>query len=205
MMKNIGVIILAAGFASRMGKQKLLLPLGEKPILMHVISTAMSTGFADCITVIGEPKDKLAKLCTQLHSDWVYNSERHTGQASSIVLGLNKLQLDLDGFLFLLGDQPLITQSLLQAIVDSFASMGSNKSIIVPRHKGQLYSPVLFGSWWRPHLAALSGDCGGRSLIRENPRYVIPVEWPDGNPFYDADSWEDYQSLCRLWSDHSVD
>lgn len=199
-MNGIGIVILAAGLARRMGKQKLLLPLGEKTILAHVITNSANTPWADHIVVIGDPQNELSTLCNQYHIPWIYNSERHTGQASSITLGLKQLRTDLDGILFILGDQPFISESLLQALVRTFTSIESNKSIVVSQHQGQQYSPVLFGSWWRPYLATLSGDVGGRILIRKNPNHVFPVEWPDKRPFYDADTWEDYQFLCKLWN-----
>ncbi|MDF2635363.1 MAG: MobA-like transferase domain containing protein [Pelosinus sp.] len=202
-MNGIGIVILAAGFAKRMGKQKLLLPLGEKPILAHVITNSASTPWADRIVVIGDPQEELSTLCTQYHIPYIYNSQRHTGQASSITLSLKILRTDLEGILFVLGDQPFVSESLLQALVNTFRSRESNKSIVVSQHQGQRYSPTLFGSWWRPHLAALSGDLGGRTLIRKNPDYVIPIEWPDKHPFYDADTWEDYQFLCKLWNNRA--
>ncbi|MGL5512474.1 MAG: NTP transferase domain-containing protein, partial [Sporomusa sp.] len=36
---RFGAVILAAGTASRMGRQKLLLPLAGKPLLAHILST----------------------------------------------------------------------------------------------------------------------------------------------------------------------
>jgi molybdenum cofactor cytidylyltransferase len=205
MMDSIGIVILAAGLAKRMGKQKLLLPLGKKPILAHIIATAVSIPWTDSIVVIGDPQNELAELCDQYNIPWIYNSQRHTGQASSITLALNNLRTDLEGILFLPGDQPLISNALLQALFDCFVSTGDNKSIIVSQYQGQRYSPVLFGSWWIPHLAALSGDWGGRVIIRENPDYVIPVEWSDKYSFYDADTWEDYQFLCSIWNKRDIE
>jgi len=203
-MNGIGIVILAAGLAKRMGRQKLLLSLGEKPILAHVIATAITIPWTDRIVVIGDPQDELAELCDQYNIPWIYNSERHTGQASSIILALNNLRTDLAGVLFLQGDQPFISKALLQALFDCFVSIGHKKSIIVSQYQGQQYSPVLFSSWWIPHLALLSGDSGGRIIIRENPEHVIPVEWSDKYSFYDADTWEDYQLLCRIWSKGNI-
>lgn len=195
MIKRIGAIILAAGSASRMGQQKLLMPLAGKPLLAHILETVGISPWADCIVVIGEPQADLARVCDSYGVRWVYNPEHLTGQASSISLALRHIMPNLDGFIFLLGDQPMVSGQLLQAITDRFDTADSTKSIVVSQHHGERYSPTLFGAWWRPQLLALVGDRGGRQLISKNPELVIPVEWPNKLSFFDIDTWEDYQLM----------
>ncbi|HWR41683.1 nucleotidyltransferase family protein [Sporomusa sp.] len=189
---------MAAGTASRMGQQKLLLPLGGKPLAAHVLSTVHNLQWADCVAIIGEPKAELSELCCQYSIRAVFNAGRVSGQASSITLALQTLHHQLDGIIFFLGDQPLVPQALIQAILSSFAQLASDKAIIVPCYQGQRYSPVLFGSHWRTSLAGLTGDTGGRSIIRENPDWIRELDWTDPTPFYDADTWEEYQKLKKL-------
>lgn len=100
MNPKIGAVILAAGTASRMGRQKLLLPLSGKPLLAHVLNVVHGMSWADCVAVIGEPQDELAQLCGQYNIRTVYNAARHSGQASSIVLAMNSLSNRLDGVIF---------------------------------------------------------------------------------------------------------
>ncbi|WP_425058695.1 Purine catabolism protein PucB [Sporomusa carbonis] len=200
MNPKIGAVILAAGTASRMGRQKLLLPLSGKPLLAHVLNVVHGMSWADCVAVIGEPQDELAQLCGQYNIRTVYNAARHSGQASSIVLAMNSLSNRLDGVIFFLGDQPLISPALILALTGRYRQAASNKAIIVPCRQGRRYSPVLFGSHWRPGLAALAGDTGGRQIIKENPGRVISVDWPDPRPFYDADTWDDYLMLQHCLS-----
>ncbi|MDF2569933.1 MAG: molybdenum cofactor cytidylyltransferase, partial [Sporomusa sp.] len=177
MNMRVGAVILAAGTASRMGQQKLLLPLGGKPLVAHVLNTVHDMPWAERVAIIGEPEIELSDLCQQYHIHAVYNANRQSGQASSITLALQSLQKQLDGIIFFLGDQPLVSKELVQAILAMFDLMGCNKSIIVPRCQGQRYSPVLFGSHWQTSLAALTGDMGGRKIIRENPEWVCGVDW----------------------------
>jgi molybdenum cofactor cytidylyltransferase len=195
---GIGAVILAAGTASRMGRQKLLLPLAGQPLLTHVLGTVRKLPWADCIAVIGEPEAELAALCHTQTVRSIYNSKRQQGQAASITLGVQHLTSDLAGIMFFLGDQPLISPALIAGVIDQFTQSASDKAIIVPCYQGQRYSPVLFGGYWRGSLAVLNGDTGGRQIMRANQAQVVEVNWPEQAPFYDADTWEDYQRLKKV-------
>ncbi len=196
MKKRIGIVILAAGQASRMGAQKLLLPLGGMPLLAHVLQTAASLSLPDCVAVIGEPQAELTAVCRHYSVQAVYNPNRHTGQSSSVHLALRQFPAALDGILFMLGDQPLVSLPLLRALIEQFECFEDNRHIVVPYFKGERRNPVLFGSFWRGQLAALQGDRGGRRIIDENMEWVIRLDWDDEIAFLDADTWEDYEFLC---------
>ena len=198
MNNGIGAVILAAGTASRMGRQKLLLPLAGQTLVTHVLGTVRQLPWADCIAVIGEPEAELAALCHTQAIRSIYNSQRQQGQATSITLGVQQLTSDLDGIMFFLGDQPLVSPALIAALIAQFGQYASDKAIIVPCYQGQRYSPVIFGSYWRGALTTLIGDTGGRQIMRANPAQVVEVNWPEQTPFYDADTWEDYQRLKKL-------
>lgn len=198
MTKNIGAVILSAGTASRMGRQKLLLPLAGQPLLAHVLQTVAGLPWADCLAVIGEPADELAAVCCAQGIRAVYNPRREEGQATSIVLAEKELTSELAGIMFFLGDQPLVPVALLEAVAARFTQAADPKVIVVPSFQGQRYSPVLFGSYWRPALAALSGDTGGRQIMRAHPEQVIELPWSEVSAFYDADTWQEYQELLRL-------
>lgn len=200
-MNRIGAVILAAGTAKRMGQQKLLLPLAGQPLLSHVLKAVRSVLWADCIAVIGEPEAELTALCQAEDIHSIYNAKRQQGQSTSVTLALRQLTQDLDGIMFLLGDQPLISPALLEVLIAQFMQAASNKAIIVPCYQGQRYSPVLFGDFWRPALAALTGDTGGRQIIRANPGQIVEVSWPDKSTFYDADTWEEYQKIICHWKE----
>lgn len=193
-----GAVILAAGTASRMGKQKLLLPLNNKPIMAHVLNVVHNLPWSASLAVIGEPEAELAEVCSQYNVSSVYNANRLTGQASSVTLALKMLPDQLAGIMFFLGDQPLVPNALIEAILTKFRQLASDKAIIVPCYQGRRYSPVLFGSYWRSRMSELTGDTGGRQIIRANPEWVIELNWDDPAAFYDADTWEDYLRLKEL-------
>lgn len=197
MTETLGVAVLAAGSSRRMGKPKLLLPMGNLPILAHVLKTAASFSWGDRIVIIGEPREALAAVCQDYGIPASYNPEYEKGQAASLRLAINHLRPDIEGILFLLGDQPLVGIPLIRALVEEFQKRQDRRAIVVPHYRGQNRSPALFGSYWRSQLAQTSGDQGGRVIIRENHRCVIQLPWDDARPFKDIDTWQDYESLCK--------
>ena len=196
-MKKIGAVIMASGAGIRMGRQKLLLPLGGKPLLGHVLTAVAALPLADAVAVIGEPQDELADLCYRHGIRSVYNPARETGQASSIRLGLETIAPDLEGILFLSGDQPFLPTDLLDRLLQRFTELDDSRCIVLPGYNGENRSPVLFGAYWYPDLRALTGDGGGRSIVRHWPQHVHTVEWEDKSAFWDADTWDEYQQLVE--------
>ena len=91
MSVSIGAVVLAAGMAVRMGRQKLLLPLDGKPMLAHVLEVVAAVPFASRVVVIGEPQEPLAALCQEQGIPSVFNEKRKSGQASSVCLGLAEI------------------------------------------------------------------------------------------------------------------
>ncbi|MZP30104.1 NTP transferase domain-containing protein [Heliobacterium undosum] len=180
-----------------MGQQKLLLPLGEKPVLAHAMDRMNQLPWGRRLVVIGEPRQSLADLSMSRGFQAVYNEWREEGQASSVRLAVSTLcPLDgLSGFVFLPGDQPFIEPTLVTAMADAFFQKNDRRAIVVPRHEGQWRSPVLFGAAWRSALSTLTGDRGGRDLIQKNPGCVVSVDWADERPFADVDTWIDYEAL----------
>ncbi|MFZ5753372.1 MAG: nucleotidyltransferase family protein [Bacillota bacterium] len=201
MTENLGVAVLAAGLARRMGKPKLLLPFGHDTILGHVLRTASALPWGGKVAVIGEPQMLLRNICQLYKFPAVYNPNHEQGMSTSLRRALQELPLTVDGIIFLLGDQPFITLDLIKAMTREFAARKNPGAIIVPSFRGQYYSPVLFGCNWRDELLQLCGDEGGRRLIRNHPEAVIPLVWDKHEPFYDIDTIEDYNSLCKEWMD----
>lgn len=203
-MTRIGAVILAAGSAARMGRQKLLLPLAGRPLLDYVLATAAKLPLADCVAVIGEPQEELQELCRHRFIRTIHNQDYRTGQASSIRRGISCLSTELDGMLFLLGDQPLLPVELVLALIDTFHKKGHQQVMVVANYQGQYRSPVLFGSGWRHQLGGLTGDEGGRLLLRQYPSSVLTIPWPQENVFWDADTVEDYQRLVQYLQENQV-
>ena len=98
--------------------------------------------------------------------------------------------------IFFLADQPFVTESLVQALVEAHA--GSLAPIVAPMVDGRRSNPVLFDRRTWADFASLTGDAGGRTLFARYPATWVP--WHDPRLLMDIDTPEDYQRLL----DHQI-
>jgi len=204
--KKVGGIILAAGCGSRMGRAKQLLPFGSTTLLGRVLDTARRAGLHAIVLVLGFEAGRIcralelnrpeARPCPDRTGVQVIDTpDWHKGQSFSVAAGLKALPPDMDGALFLLGDQPLVTTQTLHHLVSAFQT--SDHWILAPCFKGQRGNPVLVASSLFDRLAQPAGDAGARVLFREFRHRMHCLEVDDPGVLKDVDTPEDYAALVR--------
>lgn len=193
----ISAVILAAGRAERMGEQKLFLPLGGKPVLQWVLESALASDLDEivCVTRDFAPVRRQITL-TDERLFWLLNYAADRGQSTSVIAGLWAANQDCDGVMFMVGDQPLISKELINALIDKFDD--DSALIVAPKFNGEPRNPVLFRRQLFPELLKLTGDRGGRALLEKHRRKTALIEWPEEHPFLDLDVPEDYERLKGL-------
>jgi molybdenum cofactor cytidylyltransferase len=193
----ISAVVLAAGRAERMGEQKLLLPLHDKPVLQWVLESALSSRLQEVICVVRDLKlvrQRITLAHDRLH--WLVNYAADRGQSTSVIAGLWAIEPRSDGALFLVGDQPLVKNDLINALIERFQQ--SSALIVAPSFRGQARNPVLFRRELFPELLKLKGDRGGRLLIQKYKARTDLVDWQQETPFMDIDLREDYERMKEL-------
>ncbi len=205
--KKVAGIILAAGCGSRMGKTKQLLPLGRTTLLGRVLDTVWGSGL-DCVVLVlgfeaGRIRRALGLGCPDKTGIQVIDTpDWHKGQSFSVAAGLKALPPDVDGALFLLGDQPLVTGQTLHHLVSAFQA--SDHWILAPCFKGQRGNPVLVASSLFDRLTQPAGDAGARVLFKEFRRRMHCLEVDDPGVLRDVDTPEDYAALVRDDKDDTI-
>ena len=209
-------IILAAGASTRMGggRHKLLLPLGDRPVLAHVLDAALASRARPIVLVLGYQAERVRALIPMYnqHPDItiIDNPDYLQGMSTSMKLGIQAL-LSLSGYrkaiastvdsaLFLTGDQPLITEEIIDSVIEAFElSRQAGKRIVAPLYAGQRGNPVLFDAGLFAELLEVTGDEGGRSLLKRHADEVATLETGNVAASYDVDTWEAYQQVVRTW------
>ncbi|MDD5015431.1 MAG: nucleotidyltransferase family protein [Atribacterota bacterium] len=191
-------IILAAGEGKRMGKVKLTLPLGDKQLIEWVLQ-AVKLAPLDKYFLVIRPEDKeMIKTGEKWGAEIVLNSEYRSGMSSSIKKALHQISSeDLEGFFVILGDQPFINPSLLYKMLLAFTP--DKKEMIVPFYKDRQGNPVFFDGYWKDELMKLSGDVGGRVLIKAHPERIKRFKISDESILLDIDREEDYQRIKNIF------
>jgi len=184
-------IILAAGEGKRMGKVKLTLPLGDKQLIEWVLQ-AVKLAPLDKYFLVVRPEDKeMIKIGESWGAEIVLNPDFRRGMITSIKKALLKIDIqEVEGFFLILGDQPLITSKIINKLIKSFSP--GKEEIVVPYFKDKRGNPVLFDICWKDELMAVTGDVGGRVLIKAHPEKVKRVNISDETILFDIDQEEDY-------------
>jgi len=210
---STAAIILAAGSSSRMGggRHKLLLPLDDRPVLAHVIDASLASQARPIIIVLGHQSNQVRSQIKQysIHDDitLVENAHYQLGMSSSLRLGIQTLLTDgykkrylayqVDSALIVLGDQPLITPTVIDKLITAYRTAGS--PIVAPLYKGKRGSPVLFDKSLFSELIEVSGDEGGRTILERHRHEVGLIEIGDALANYDVDTWEAYEQVVEAW------
>jgi molybdenum cofactor cytidylyltransferase len=192
-------IILAAGEGKRMGKVKLALPLGDKQLIEWVLQ-AVKLAPLDKYFLVVRPEDKeIIKIGESWGAEIVLNPEYRSGMSSSIRKALDQISSEeLEGFFVILGDEPLINSSLLYKMLRAFTP--GKKEMIVPFYKDRQGNPVFFDGYWKDELMKLSGDVGGRVLIKAHPERIKRFKISDESIFLDIDREEDYEKIKSIFN-----
>ncbi len=174
--KNIAAVVLAAGRSTRMGANKLLLPLDGKPVLGHVVETIRAAGLASIIVVLGHEAEKIRASLTGDDLTFALNESYRQGLASSLKCGLAAVPEGCDGAMIFLGDMPDVDPELVKKMLAAF-DPAQKRAIVVPVRGGRQGHPVLWGrSFFDLLQERLSGDSGARHLIGECAEWVARVE-----------------------------
>ena len=60
---QVGLVLLAAGAAQRMGRLKQLLPVQGQPLIRHVTERLLPAGPSPVVVVLGAQAEELAQRC----------------------------------------------------------------------------------------------------------------------------------------------
>ena len=193
----ISAIVLAAGCSQRMGLPKLGLKLGDKSILEHVIDNALASKVSEVILVLGPETAHLRSSLEGLSRvKVVENQQPDRGQSTSLRLGLQRISRGAQATLILMGDQPLVTPDIINALINKYSQ--SRGPIVAPIYGGQRGSPVLFDRSLLGELMAVEGDKGGREIVEKYKDSMVLVSFVSPLAGGDVDTWEDYMTLRHV-------
>lgn len=200
---KIVAVVLAAGLSSRMGNNKLLMPLGNKTVIEHVIQELLKTN-VDSIMVVGG--NEFSLLQSKLESyplNWVYNKSYREGQSLSIKAAVAKVMemKEVRGILFVMGDQPLLDYEEINGMIRVFNQY--DQKIVVPVDVNQKRgAPVLFHRHFFNAFFDLHGDQGGKKIIVNHPESVIEYKISKAHFFWDVDTAASYNTVKDWWYAH---
>lgn len=192
---QLGVVILAAGKASRMGEPKALLTYHGHSFLLNTYKLAQSVHPTGIITVLGHYFDQMSTHCNDHNIPFILNKAYENGMSSSIQSGLNYLLShfpQLNKILILLADQPKINTEHIATLLHKIRS--SKSLMVCTAYSATFGVPAIFKKEYFNELLALKGEKGAKYLIEKQVlSYKNTVPFEDG--ILDIDTPEDYKKL----------
>jgi molybdenum cofactor cytidylyltransferase len=194
---RVAGIVLAAGASSRFGSQKLLAPLGGRPVLQHVLDSLAAVGMDDVVVVLGRDADAVEREIRWRAERRTVNPRPQDGLSSSLRVGLDAVAEDpaVDAVLIALGDQPTLRPETVRAVVD--VAVSTPRPFVRARYADDdAPNPVLVRRSAWALVAGLSGDRGLGPLLAARRDEVTEVAVGGSNP--DIDTHDDLERLSGV-------
>ena len=183
-------LVLAAGSSRRLGQPKQLLPFGGATLLDATLDVARAAPFDQRLVTVGGAAPEVVETVDMSGFEVVDSLHFADGCSSSIVAALGSVDPAAHGIVMLLGDQPGVAISTIEALIDAVegAPLG------VSSYSDGIGHPFWFGREVFDDLTQLHGDKAVWKLIELGtyPVLNVPIDAPIP---LDVDTWDDYAAL----------
>lgn len=188
-MPRLGVVALASGESRRFdGGEKLLARAGGRAMLAYVLDALPPDVFQKRLVVTRSPR--AAALALSLGFEALVHTLPE--MSDTIRLGVERMA-GMDGCLFCVGDQPLLTARTVRRLAGTFEK---DPSRIVRACFGERDgNPVLFPAALFGELAALAPGQSGGAVIRRHAGLVTRVQALSARELKDVDTRQDFDWL----------
>ncbi len=192
MSRGIAALILAAGYASRLGTCKPLQPLGPSIFLEEAVRRFRAAGVDDLRVVTGHRAGEIGPLLPKLGVRVIFNPGYDQGMFSSVQAGVRSLEPEIAGFFLLPVDLPLVKPRTIKALLQAQNRQGA--SITYPCFLGRRGHPPLIAT---ALVRDLPPDCEGglRAFLQRYDAVALDLEVLDEAVLLDCNTPLDYQRL----------
>jgi molybdenum cofactor cytidylyltransferase len=195
----IFAVLPAAGKSTRMGRPKLLLPLGGRTVLEHVLTALRQAGVDHVLVVVGPHVPELAAVATQAGAHVCALTEETPDMRATVERGLRWLEEQLqpqpeDAWLLCPADHPTLDPAVVRQLLAEQANQPAG-TIFIPSFGGRRGHPALIG--WR-HVAGireLPAGVGLNVYLRQQAAVTREVPVASADVLWDLDTPEDYARL----------
>lgn len=172
------LILLAAGKGSRFGANKLLADFRGKPLWTYGYAVLKEAAE----TVCGRVKvvSRYPEILAEAGEDGVFSPESENGLSFSVRAGVSACgALDAgEKLLFLAADMPFLTVETVKKLLA--VSLASDENDLLPLAActfdgKETGNPVVFSALLREKLLSLTGDRGGKAILRDCPDRVAKM------------------------------
>jgi len=198
----ISAIILAAGMSSRMGIPKQLLELENRPLVRIVTENVLASSADEVLVVTGYREQEITAAINDLPIKIIFNPHYEQGQGTSLAVGATAVDINTSALLVFMADQPLISTSLINTVIDEFKKR--HCLALRPVYNGVPGHPVVISCSLGTDLKILKGDEGARHVLKKLGGQVYYMQVQDEAAILDIDTPEDFKKLEAKLKNHSI-
>lgn len=167
------MIILAAGNSSRFGSNKLFYEINGKQMYQYVLEHAsdlLENKDVEHIILVTQ-YEALKQLVEQQYPvvNIVINRWPEKGISHSVELGIEnlcKINEESEACLFVVSDQPYLQYNTLENFIEEYRKQ--EQQIGICACESRMGNPVIFSKKYYDELRQLSGDKGGKQVVRKH-------------------------------------
>ena len=169
-MKKV-LIFLAAGLSRRFGKEnKLLCEVDGLPLYRHTLDKLERLQDTSTHLLVVTNTAEIRAHCDERNLSWVESPEAELGIAHTLRTAL-KHAGTAEAYVCFVADQPKLREETIRRFLA--ACEGGGMGLGCVGCDGQWGNPVWFDSVYLPELMALTGDVGGKAVLKRHPNEVF--------------------------------
>jgi molybdenum cofactor cytidylyltransferase len=196
--RRLFAVIPAGGLSRRMGRPKLLLPLGGKTVIRRVLETLNAAGVSVVYVLIREDDEPLRAEVSQTDATIVTTPSPTPDMRRSVELLLKSIEEDhqpgpRDGWLLCPADHPVLDADVVKQLVRAWRDSG--RGIVVPVHNGRRGHPTILNWRYAELVGEIPPDRGINWLLASNPGDIHEEPVESSGILTDLDTPADYDLL----------
>ncbi len=187
--KEIGAVILAAGYSSRMGQLKALMPLAGVTMLARSVLLFQSGEISPIWVVSGYEKDRIRQSIADKSIQIAYNQWYDKGMFTSIQTGIaavNQMKPGMKGCFLLPVDFPLVKAETLQPLLEAIEK--NPGKWVVPTFHGKKGHPLFVPSVFFEEILSHKGSNGLKDITDKYRDDLVRVPVADQGVVLDIDN-----------------
>jgi len=191
-------VVPAAGHSRRMGRAKLLLPLGDLTVIATLLATLQRPEIAQIVVVVRRDDEPLRSAVAACGAFVLTPAIDPPDMRDSVEHALTHLRnefhpADTDGWLLCPADHPLLDARVLDQLLARWQQ--EDCRILAPIHNGRRGHPTLFCWDLADEVASIPHDEGLNRLMKAHAHEVVELSVDNESILTDLDTPADYDRL----------
>lgn len=192
-------IIPAAGFSRRMGRDKQLIEIGGRPMLLNIVDTMIDAGVSHVMVVTRRAIAESLGLPHRVRVQVAFNEDESTEMIDSVRIGLHALLQHFSnhpaGYLVCPGDLPSLSANDVRACLDAFVKNANQ--ITIASHSGRRGHPLIFPASMAAFVQSPACNRGLNAICLAHADIVQLVPCASDGVLHDTDTPDELPPKAR--------